>query len=335
MTTWLGSNDTALDEDLDPAVMLVLDASDGQLLDDLVARLTADPDARIDDRVWTDTARTLSNRLPVRLRRAIRRFRRDPGAEGVLLIRSLPVGADGLPATPQDSGSVERRATPSAAALMLVSAQFGEMGAFRQEKSGALVQNIVPIPGNESFQGNEGSESLKMHIEDGFHTHRPDYVGLLCLRNDHDNVAGLRTSSIRRAMPLLSEKSRVILREPRFVTHAPASFGAGLPPASPLPLLTGDPGDPDIQVDFACTQPQGAEAEEAMAELSRALDKVARTFVLEPGDLAVLDNRLTLHGRTSFRPRYDGADRWLQRSFMHVDARRTRPVREADGNVLS
>ena len=33
--------------------------------------------------------------------------------------------------------------------------------------------------------------------------------------------------------------------------------------------------------------------------------------------------------------RYDGADRWLQRSFMHLDARRTRPVREADGNVLS
>ena len=165
--------------------------------------------------------------------------------------------------------------------------------------------------------------------------HRPDYVGLLCLRNDHDNVAGLRTASIRRALPLLPEKTRAILREPRFVTHAPASFGDGLPPASPRPLLEGDPADPDIQVDFACTEPQGAEAEAAMAELSRALDEVALTFVLEPGDLAVLDNRLALHGRTSFRPRYDGADRWLQRSFMHLDARRTRPVREADGNVLS
>jgi L-asparagine oxygenase len=335
MTTRLDSFDTALGDRLDPAVVFALDESDRQLLDDLVAGLTADPDARVDDDDWADAARTLSNRLPVRLRRTIRRFRRDPGLEGVLLIRGLPVGADNLPSTPKDSGSVERRATPSAAALMLLSAQFGEMGAFRQEKSGALVQNIVPIAGNESFQGNEGSESLKMHIEDGFHEHRPDYVGLLCLRNDHDNVAGLRTASIRRALPLLSEKSRVILREPRFVTHPPASFGAGLPPASALPLLDGDPGDPDIQVDFACTEPQGAEAEAAMAELSRALDEVARTFVLEPGDLAVLDNRLTLHGRTSFRPRYDGADRWLQRSFMYLDARRTRPVREADGNVLS
>lgn len=335
MTTRLDSNDTALSERLDQPVVFALDESDRQLLDELVARLTADPDARVDENDWADTARTMSNGLPVRLRRTIRLFRRDPGAEGVLLIRGLPVGADNLPATPKDSGSVERRATPSAASLMLVSAQFGEVGAFLQEKSGALVQNIVPIAGNESFQGNEGSESLKMHIEDGFHAHRPDYVGLLCLRNDHDNVAGLRTASIRCALPLLSEKTRMILREPRFVTHAPASFGAGLPPAAALPLLDGDPGDPDIQVDFACTEPLGAEAEAAMDELARALDEVARTFVLEPGDLAVLDNRLTLHGRTSFRPRYDGADRWLQRSFMYLDARRTRPVREADGNVLS
>lgn len=335
MTTRLDSDQTALAERLDQPMAFALDEPDRQLLDDLVARLTADPDARVDEDDWADTARATSNRLPVRLRRIIRRFRRDPGTEGVLLIRGLPVGGDDLPPTPKDSGSVERRATPSAASLMLVSAQFGEMGAFRQEKSGALVQNIVPIAGNESFQGNEGSESLKMHIEDGFHTHRPDYVGLLCLRNDHDNIAGLRTASIRRALPLLPEKTRMILREPRFVTHAPASFGAGLPPASALPLLEGDPGDPDIQVDFACTEPLGAEAEAAMAELSRALDEVACTFVLQPGDLAVLDNRLTLHGRTSFRPRYDGADRWLQRSFMYLDARRTRPVREADGNVLS
>ena len=335
MTTRLGNNDPALDEGPDPAAVFVLDESDGLLLGDLVTELTADPDARIDSDGWADTARTLSNQLPVRLRQAVRRFRRDPGADGVLLIRGLPVAAETLPETPRDSGSVERRATTSAAALMLVSAQFGEMGAFRQEKSGALVQNIVPIAGNESFQGNEGSAKLKMHIEDGFHEHRPDYVGLLCLRNDHDNVAGLRTASIRRALPLLPEKTRAILREPRFVTHAPASFGDGLPPASPRPLLEGDPADPDIQVDFACTEPQGAEAEAAMAELSRALDEVALTFVLEPGDLAVLDNRLALHGRTSFRPRYDGADRWLQRSFMHLDARRTRPVREADGNVLS
>jgi L-asparagine oxygenase len=335
MATQLSSNDPALDESADPPIIFVLNDAEGRVLDALVGTLMADPGVRIDDGDWADTARDLSNQLPLSLRSTIRQFRRDPGPEGVLLIRGLPVGGENVPVTPNDSGSVERHATPSSAAITLVSGQFGEVGAFRQEKRGALVQNIVPVAGNEAFQGNEGSESLKMHIEDGFHEHRPDYVGLLCLRNDHDNVAGLRTASIRKALPLLSEKSREILREPRFVTHAPASFGAGLAPASPRPILEGDPGDPDIQVDFACTEPQGAEAEEAMAELSRALDEVSRTFVLEPGDLAVLDNRLTLHGRTSFRPRYDGGDRWLQRSFMYVDARRTRPVREADGNVLS
>jgi alpha-ketoglutarate-dependent taurine dioxygenase len=37
------------------------------------------------------------------------------------------------------------------------------------------------------------------------------------------------------------------------------------------------------------------------------------------GDLLCIDNRRTVHGRTSFTPRYDGFDRWLQRSFVVRD----------------
>lgn len=317
------------------AITVELTEDDRLTVRRLATELTANPLALINSPEWVRRATELSCELPLGLREALRLFRRRPGTDAVLLVRGLPVDETDLPPTPNVPGSVERHPTTPAAALALTSLQLGDVTAFRQEKGGALVQNVVPVPGQEDFQGNAGSAPLTMHVENAFHTHRPDYVALLCLRNDHDNVAGLRTASIRKALPLLSEKSREILREPRFVTHAPASFGAGLAPASPRPILEGDPDDPDIQVDFACTEPQGAEAEEAMAELSRALDEVSRTFVLEPGDLAVLDNRLTLHGRTSFRPRYDGGDRWLQRSFMYVDARRTRPVREADGNVLS
>jgi L-asparagine oxygenase len=336
MATQLRNNDEALHESPALPIVVELDESERQVLGDLVGKLMVDPNVRIDDDPdWVGAARDLSNQLPLRLRGIIRQFRRDPGPDGTLLIRGLPVGSDTLPPTPNDSGSVERYPTLSAAAIMLVSGQFGEVGAFRQEKFGALVQNIVPVAGNEGYQGNEGSTTLKMHVEDGYHVHRPDYVGLLCLRNDHDNVAGLRTSCVRRALPLISASDRTILGEPRYITHAPASFGDGLPPASLEPVLSGDLRDPNIQIDFACTQPQDVAAAAAMDALSRALDEVSRTFVLEPGDLAVLDNRMTLHGRTAFRPRYDGGDRWLQRSFMHVDARRTRPVREADGNVLS
>ena len=39
----------------------------------------------------------------------------------------------------------------------------------------------------------------------------------------------------------------------------------------------------------------------------------------EPGDLLIVDNNLAVHGRTPFEPRFDGTDRWLQRTFVVTD----------------
>lgn len=43
--------------------------------------------------------------------------------------------------------------------------------------------------------------------------------------------------------------------------------------------------------------------------------------VLEAGDLLVIDNAVAVHGRTPFTPRFDGTDRWLQRTFVVSDLR--------------
>ncbi|MEU5693075.1 TauD/TfdA family dioxygenase [Actinosynnema sp. NPDC020468] len=316
------------------AGVLALDPTDREAIRSLGLELTADPDARIDTPEWIALARSLSCRLPARVRESLRRFRRDPGSAGALLVRGLPVD-DVLPATPSDPGSVERLPSASAAAQVLVSLQLGEVTSFRPEKSGALVQNVVPVPGQEDFQGNAGSTALKMHVENAFHDHRPDYVTLLCLRNDHDDRAGLRTASIRLALPLLPTSVRAVLFEPRFVTNPPPSFGATTSPATPTPILTGHPDDPDIRVDFHATDPLDVTAADALTELSHALDATSTTHVLRTGDLALVDNRITLHGRTAFRPRYDGNDRWLRRTFVHLDLRRSRPTRPADGHVLN
>ncbi|MEU5693061.1 TauD/TfdA family dioxygenase [Actinosynnema sp. NPDC020468] len=313
---------------------VVLTEDDRHVVRALAEALSGDPGALIDTPEWVAAARDLSCTLPLHLREAIRRFQRDPGEEGVLVVSGLPVDADRLPPTPSESGSVERHPTTSTASIALTALQLGDITAFRQEKGGALVQNIVPVPGREDFQGNEGSAPLKMHIENGFHPHRPDYVSLLCLRNDHEDVAALRTASIRRALPLVSDRSREVLAQQRFITHPPRSFGDSAGPAEPASVLSGHPDDPDVQVDFACTEPLDEEAKQALAELDHAFDRSARTFTLRTGDLAIVDNRITLHGRTAFRARYDGRDRWLHRVSVHVDSRRTRPVRSLDGDVL-
>ena len=50
--------------------------------------------------------------------------------------------------------------------------------------------------------------------------------------------------------------------------------------------------------------------------------------MLEAGDLLVVDNRRAVHGRSEFRARFDGTDRWLQRTFVVDDlAADRRPAR--------
>ncbi|HWH01584.1 MAG TPA: TauD/TfdA family dioxygenase, partial [Pilimelia sp.] len=153
-------------------------------------RLCTVAGGRVDSAEFVAAARDAWEDLPAGLRRSLRRFRRDSGHHGVLLLRNLPVGADTLGDTPMVAGSVQREATVAAALLLSVAAGLGDPAAFQPEKSGALVQDVVPVPGQEHVQGNVGSTQLSFHSENAFHQHRPDYVMLLCLRADRDGVAG-------------------------------------------------------------------------------------------------------------------------------------------------
>ncbi|EWM11820.1 clavaminate synthase [Kutzneria sp. 744] len=315
-------------------VILTLTPAESKELDAVAQYLTTLADA-VDDRQWVARARTAWEELPARYRGRLREFRRDSGPQGVFVVRGLDVHEDELPSTPSVRGSAQRAPSIPAAVLLMTACGLGDPAAFLAEKSGALVQDVVPVPGQEEFQGNAGSVDLMMHNENAFHPHRPDFVMLLCLRPDHDRVAGLRTASIRQALPLLSEQSRAGLARPDFTTQAPPSFGEADDQGQQHAVLHGDLDDPDIKVDFAATNGETPAARAALAELRDRIDEVAFTLRLESGDLAIVDNHVSLHGRTAFRPRYDGRDRWLQRTFAFADLRRSRDHRPDDGYVLT
>lgn len=314
--------------------LLTLDDAQRDRVGEVAAGLLESVTATLDSAAWLTAARAASADLPYELRAALRQFQYDAGTDGVLLIRNLPVGA-AVPPTPARPDSVERTPTTAAAAITTVMLHLGEVIAYRNEKGGALVQNVVPVPGRERQQSNAGSVRLEMHSENAFHPNRPDYVGLLCVRDDPTGDARLCTASVRRALPLLSDASRQVLSEERFITEPPPSFGG---PGGVTPnhaLLGGASEDPDLLVDFAATHPLDERAAAAMAELGDALSASTVAHQLRAGDLAVVDNRLAVHGRTAFIPRYDGTDRWLHRVYVALDYRRSRPDRGSGGSVLS
>lgn len=312
---------------------LELDSADATEVDRLARALCTGE--RVDEPDWVARARHAGDELPLALRRGLRKFRRHSGSRGLLVIRGLPVDETGLPATPSAADSVQRDATVAAAVLMMVACGLGDPLAYLAEKSGALVQDVVPVRGRETFSGNAGSVLLTFHNENAFHQHEPDYVLLLCLRADHDRTAGLRTACLREVLPLLSAASLDALFAAEFRTAPPPSFGSNNTAGRPQPVLFGAPDDPDIRMATIATTALTPRAEAALAEFGQVCDAGAHTTKLTPGDLAIVDNRVTVHGRTAFRPRYDGADRWLQRTFATADLRRSRDHRDRDGYVIT
>lgn len=311
-----------------------LTGEESEAVRSLAADLTEAGPALIDDVSWLSACRRGSGSLPTRLRHQLREFRRDSGPSGVLLISGIPIGED-IGETPIERDSVERRATAAASALTMIVHELGEPIAFRNEKHGALVQNVVPVPGREQEQSNAGSTPLELHVENAFHPRRPDLIGLMCLRSGDHGSAGLRVASIGHALGLLDATTIELLRSPRFVTEPPPSFGLSAEDGTaPHGVLSGAPEDPDVCVDFHATSGVDTTAKEALRTLRSALDEVTETLVLEPGQLALVDNRVTLHGRTEYTPSYDGRDRWLHRCFVHFDHRLSRSLREFDSNVL-
>jgi L-asparagine oxygenase len=312
---------------------IMLTGSERSRVSSLAERLVRTDPGLLDDPGWLRHARQLSCHLPASLLEAVRRYRHESGENGILLIGNLPIDEDALPDTPGLWGSVERAATVPAAVSLLIGLQLGEVVAYRAEKDGAMVQNVLPVRGMEASQSNAGSEPLDFHVENAFHPHRPDYVGLLCLRSDHKKIAETLVSSIRQAFPAISEADLDILRKPRFVTEAPPSFGTDGHTA-PHAILDASSEDPNIVLDFQATTALDDDAKGALKRLCSALSEVAVSVVLQPGEMVLADNRIVLHARSLFTPRYDGRDRWLHRVYVSLDHRRSRSHRPGNGAVL-
>ena len=114
-------------------------------------------------------------RLPIDLTRMLLRFRGDPEASGILLIRGMPIDAS-LPPTPTtSSASGVKDRFVSEASILLVALMLGEPVAYAEEKNGVLVQNVYPIEAEKRSPSNESSETdLGFHTELSFSRNAPE-----------------------------------------------------------------------------------------------------------------------------------------------------------------
>lgn len=261
--------------------------------------------------------------LPATVHDALVDFADNAHRSGALLLRDLPIGI--LPPTPPTPTTPAHKDSVSEFTLLTVARRLGQPVGYEPEHGGDLVQNIVPIESALDRQVSTSSKvQLMFHTEAAFHPHRPGYLLLLCLRGDRS--AHTTLSSISEVLPQLGTDVVDVLFQPRFRTAVDESYLHG---------RTSDLGDPVavLSGDRDCTSPQSIsmvfdadlmigideQADEALRVLGDATAACHTSVALEAGDLLIVDNAIAVHGRTPFTARFDGADRWLQRTFVVSD----------------
>lgn len=189
---------------------------------------------------------------------------------------------------------------------------WGRPFGYRQEQSGSVVQNIFPIKVTENDQISTSSRKpLEMHTETAFHPWLPQYVFLLCLRGD--GKAGTTFVDLEELITHLTQDEIKTLQEPIFTTSIDMSFlnNEQSDKTITMPILYNNGTSIKYDRNLMRSSDRGGMA--VLDKLSELVEKLKVTYYLRSGQLAVIENWRTIHGRTEFTPRYDGSDRWLKR----------------------
>ena len=290
------------------------------------------PDVEINSSDFLRAVAHAGRTLPPALYDALVDFVDDGPASGAMLVENVALG--NIPPTPEDPLLADKTDKISEFALLTVGRVLGRPVGYLPEHGGDVVQNISPTKRNADRQVSTSSKSmLEFHTEAAFHPHRPRYLLLLCLRGDP--AAATTLCSIGAVLDTLSPRSRAVLFQPRFTTGIDESYAGGRSAARSVqrPVLSGDPDSPKLWLDADLMQGTDPVAQEALDELARLVREHATGVTLKAGDLLVVDNDIAVHGRTPFKPRFDGTDRWMQRTFVVAD--HTAADGSRDGRVIT
>lgn len=311
----------------------------------------------IEDEELNRHAPVHARRLPARLLEFLEDFRlREPSA--LCRVSGLAVDEAGLGPTPphwRDS-QYGSPAFQHEIFFLLCASVLGDVFGWATQQDGRIMHDVLPIRGHENYEiGSNSLQHLSWHTEDAFHPCRGDYVALMCLRNP-DLV---ETVVCDGADLDWSEMDVEALFEAEFTqmpdnSHRPENAGdaSGDPVIDRLrtrsfaliqswnddpvkrPVLFGDALDPYMALDPYHMRTEGWTERSAAAfqGLCEQIEANMRGVALSPGDTIFVDNFRAVHGRKSFRARYDGSDRWLKRLNITRNLRGSRAWRPAPGN---
>src|SRR5579862_9416667 len=263
--------------------------------------------------------------LLANLTEALRRFF-SPAGENYIVVKNLPVDPN-LPPIPIDGVRPSSKQAVSEVVIAGILGEWGSIVSYVNEKSGAPIHEVTPVPGMERVQSNSGRVRFGFHSDNAFLPARFRQRGLMLygLRNDDTATLIVTADQIFEAA---SADLVASLAKPIFRHACPASFSLSSSPAisQPCPILWRDElGLARVSAASSSIEPLTTEAE---GSLRRFRDLVAglepARIVVRPGTALLFKDDRVLHGRDPF-----SGLRWLQRAYF-TDS--LEALREASGS---
>ncbi len=244
-------------------------------------------------------------------------FKMFGNPQGFLRLQGMEIGD--IPPTPQSRADVRKPDERSEKLLLQATALLGDPVGYVQESGGCIVNNLFPQPTQSRAVSSDSFDTeLDLHTENAFHAIQPDYLLLLCLRQDPTAQAITYIASVDRILEHLTyEQQAFFLNEPyNFLSdYGPTEKNQRIDINKHQTVLYGDPDTPFFRFDPQFMVAYSDRAQHSLDALRRIAWDVVEPVRLARGDLLIIDNRRTAHARSPFPARFDGSDRWMQRTF--------------------
>ncbi|MET9248901.1 arginine beta-hydroxylase, Fe(II)/alpha-ketoglutarate-dependent [Nonomuraea sp. NPDC051941] len=304
-------------------------------------------------------APVLARSLPVHVLEFLEEYRiGEPSA--LCVISGLDVDEAQLGHTPEHwrDSQYDSPAFPQEVFFLLCGSVLGDVFGWATQQDGRIMHDVLPIKGHEHYEiGSNSLQHLSWHTEDAFHPCRGDYVALMCLKNP-DAVETMVCDAADLDWPAIDVETLFAAEFTQMPdnSHLPqnATESTGDPTIDRLrarsfaliqswnddpvrrPVLFGDRAQPYMALDPYHMKTEGwSEASlRAFQGLCDQIEANMKDVSLRPGDCVFIDNFRAVHGRKSFRPRYDGSDRWLKRLNITRNLRGSRAWRPAADNRI-
>ena len=288
------------------------------ILTNLATLIIADPTDQPE--LFCKQSKECSENVPQHIKTRLQDFALYGNEKGFLLIKNLVVPDVLIEKTPDENNNRIGEKTIFARIQSILINVIAEMISYEAEGYGKLFQDVIPMKSMETQQTSVGSNAeLEIHTEQAFSKLRPDILSLACLRGDSDAFTYILP--IQKLLENLTDNEILQLYKPLWKIGVDLSFKLNNKEfidgdiRGPIPILNGSYIDPILVFDQDLMIGITDEATEIKEKIIKIYYEHRNKHNLVPGEIILIDNLRSVHGRSRFFPRYDGNDRFLIRCF--------------------